>query len=77
MESNNLTSVSDPLLDEAKAVALIRGSVSVTHIQRAMHIGYTRAARLVDLMIQDGFCEPEYAEGEGYRRLKNIEIKNQ
>ena len=61
----------DPLLDEAKEGSRKQGYVSVSYIQRMMRIGYTRAARLVDSMVESGFCEAEFAEGKGYRSLKN------
>lgn len=48
--------IKDPLLDEAKAVTLENKKASVTHLQRRMRIGYTRAARLMDYMVEDGFC---------------------
>lgn len=48
--------IKDPLLDEAKAIILENKKASVSLLQRKMRVGYTRAARLVDLMIEDGFC---------------------
>jgi|GEM_PF-4220487 len=60
----------DPLLDKAKELSRKQGCVSVSYIQRMMRVGYTRASRLVDLMIEQEFCEKEYAEGKGYRALK-------
>jgi len=60
----------DPLLDEAKEWSRKQGYVSVSYIQRIMRVGYTRASRLVDLMIEQEFCEAEYVEGKGYRALK-------
>lgn len=63
----------DPLLDEAKEWSRKQGYVSVSYIQRIMRVGYTRASRLVDLMIEQEFCEAEYAEGKGYRALKSAQ----
>lgn len=49
--------VSDPLLSEAKEWSLKEGYVSVSYLQRILRVGYTRAARLVELLIEEGFCE--------------------
>lgn len=59
----------DPLLDEAKEWSQKQGYVSVSYIQRVMRVGYTRASRLVDLMIEQKFCEAEYTEGKSYRKI--------
>jgi DNA segregation ATPase FtsK/SpoIIIE-like protein len=64
----------DPLFDEAKELSQKKGYVSVSYIQRMLRVGYTRAARLVDLMIEQEFCEAKYAEGKGYRALKVCQI---
>jgi DNA segregation ATPase FtsK/SpoIIIE-like protein len=45
----------DPLLADAKKIVLEMGEVRVGKIQQKMRIGYTRAARLIDLMCDDGF----------------------
>ena len=67
----------DTLLDEAMELSKKQGFVSVSYIQRVMRIGYTRASRLVDEMIEKGFCEEEYAEGKGHRALcQTQKIKN-
>jgi len=60
---------SDELLDEAKRLSTEYGKVSVSYLQRALRIGYVRAARLVDILIFERFCEKERREGEGYFRL--------
>lgn len=57
----------DPLLDEAKEWSKKQGYVTVSYIQRMMRIGYTRASKLVDLMIEEGFCEKDYLDG--HRRM--------
>ena len=48
---------SDPLLPKAKEWSLKEGYVSVSYLQRILRVGYTRAARLVELLIEEGFCE--------------------
>lgn len=62
----------DELLPEAKQVAIQHGFVSIANLQRKMRIGYTRAARLADLMVEDGFCEKEY-NIYGHRKLRAAE----
>lgn len=58
----------DELLQEAKEICREVGFVSVSKLQHKMRIGYTRAGRLVDYMIQDGFCEKD-ADETGIRKL--------
>lgn len=45
---------SDPLLDDAVQIALEAERVSTSFLQRRMKIGYSRAARIMDLMEQLG-----------------------
>lgn len=45
---------SDPLLEDAIQIALESGKVSTSFLQRRMKIGYSRAARIVDLMEELG-----------------------
>ncbi len=44
----------DPLLEDAIQIALESGRVSTSFLQRRMKIGYSRAARIVDLMEELG-----------------------
>jgi len=44
----------DPLYEDAVRVILQTGRGSVSLLQRKLEIGYTRAARLVDMMAEDG-----------------------
>ncbi len=44
----------DPLLEDAINVAIEAGRVSTSYLQRRMKIGYSRAARIVDLMEEIG-----------------------
>jgi S-DNA-T family DNA segregation ATPase FtsK/SpoIIIE len=57
----------DEVYDEAKRVILETGQASVSMIQRRLGLGYTRAARLVDMMEEDGIVGP-------YRGAKPREI---
>jgi len=49
---------SDELLDEAIKVILQARQASASLLQRRMRVGYTRAARLLDLMEQEGVIGP-------------------
>ncbi|MBL6965587.1 MAG: hypothetical protein ISR60_03440, partial [Anaerolineales bacterium] len=44
----------DVLYDEAVDLIRRKGRASVSMLQRALRIGYTRAARLIDTLEQDG-----------------------
>jgi S-DNA-T family DNA segregation ATPase FtsK/SpoIIIE len=51
----------DPLCEAAKELALQHTRVSTSLLQRRLHIGYPRAARLIDLLEEEGIIGP--AEG--------------
>ena len=59
----------DPLLQHAKDASNKQGFVTISHIQRMLKIGYPRAARLVDLMIEDGFCGKYYIPDTFRRKI--------
>ncbi len=59
---------SDPLLDEAIDLVRRQGRASVSMLQRKLRIGYTRAARLVDTMEEDGIIGPPQG-GTGVREI--------
>lgn len=48
----------DPLFGEAVALVVESGQASVSLLQRRLRIGYTRAARLIDQMEQQGVVGP-------------------
>lgn len=48
------TDDADPLLEDAIKIAIDAGKVSTSFLQRRMKIGYSRAARIVDLMQEMG-----------------------
>ena len=48
------TDDADPLLEDAIKIAIEAGRVSTSFLQRRMKIGYSRAARIVDLMEEMG-----------------------
>lgn len=57
----------DEVYEEAKRVVLDTGQASVSMIQRRLGLGYTRAARLIDMMEEEGIVGP-------YRGAKPREI---
>src|SRR5690606_8345817 len=48
----------DDLFDEAVRVVLETGQASISMVQRRLRVGYTRAARLIDMMEQKGIVGP-------------------
>ncbi|MFH1430068.1 MAG: DNA translocase FtsK 4TM domain-containing protein [Candidatus Uhrbacteria bacterium] len=48
----------EPLLAEAKDVILQAGKASASMLQRRLKIGYSRAARILDILEQQGFIGP-------------------
>lgn len=57
----------DEIYEEAKRVILESGQASVSMVQRRLGVGYTRAARLIDMMEEEGIVGP-------YRGAKPREI---
>ncbi len=57
----------DEVYEEAKRVVLETGQASVSMVQRRLGVGYTRAARLIDMMEEEGVVGP-------YRGAKPREI---
>ncbi|MFZ5919922.1 MAG: DNA translocase FtsK 4TM domain-containing protein [Chloroflexota bacterium] len=58
----------DPLMGEAVDLVRREGRASVSMLQRRLRIGYTRAARLVDKMEDDGIVGPPQG-GTGVREV--------
>jgi S-DNA-T family DNA segregation ATPase FtsK/SpoIIIE len=52
----------DPLLEQAKELAKQHNNVSTSFLQRRLHIGYPRAARLKEQL--DAVLAQEQGEGE-------------
>jgi S-DNA-T family DNA segregation ATPase FtsK/SpoIIIE len=67
-EMEPLESNTDPLLAEAIDLVRREGRASVSMLQRRMRIGYTRAARIVDMMEEKGIVGPP----EGTSQLRQI-----
>jgi S-DNA-T family DNA segregation ATPase FtsK/SpoIIIE len=55
---------SDPLLNDAIDLVRREGRASVSMLQRRMRVGYTRAARLVDVMEERGIIAPPEANSQ-------------
>ncbi len=48
----------DDLYDEAARIVVDSGQASISYLQRRLRIGFSRAARLVDMMEADGLVSP-------------------
>ncbi len=48
----------DDLYDEASRIVVTSGQASISYLQRRLRIGFSRAARLVDMMETDGLVSP-------------------
>jgi len=59
----------DPLLERARELAQEHTRISTSLLQRRLHIGYPRAARLIDQMAAEGVIDA--AEGGQSRRVLN------
>ncbi|KPL18504.1 MAG: hypothetical protein AMJ93_13715, partial [Anaerolineae bacterium SM23_84] len=62
---------SDELLVQAIELARGRKSLSASFLQRRLHIGYPRAARLLDLMEEQGIVGPPESAGRSREVLVN------
>ena len=58
----------DELYEQAKEEVLKAGKASTSYIQRKLRVGYSRAARLIDLLEQKGVIGP----GDGARAREII-----
>ncbi|RNF40805.1 DNA translocase FtsK [Planococcus salinus] len=59
MKRNDSAAVQDDLFEEACRFLISQGSASTSLLQRHFHIGYNRAARLMDLIEQHGFISEQ------------------
>ncbi len=57
-ERDGLDYEKDDLYDEAARIVVQTGQVSISYLQRKMRIGFSRAARLVDMMEAEGLVSP-------------------
>ncbi|MFQ5854058.1 MAG: DNA translocase FtsK 4TM domain-containing protein [Anaerolineae bacterium] len=65
----SLAEETDELLDEAVELVLQHARVSTSFLQRRLHIGYPRAARLIDELEEMGVIGPDEGGGLGRRVL--------
>lgn len=72
IESGSSADDEDSLLEEAKQ-AVIEGKASTSYLQRRFRIGYSRAARLMDIMEEQGIVGP----GEGSKPREILIRRNQ
>jgi DNA segregation ATPase FtsK/SpoIIIE, S-DNA-T family len=56
--SDSLQFEKDDLYDEAARIVVSSGQVSISYLQRKLRIGFSRAARLVDMMEAEGLVSP-------------------
>ena len=57
----------DPMFEEAKRTVIEAGKASTSYLQRRLRVGYSRAARLIDELEDQGIIGP--AEGSKPRKL--------
>ncbi|MEX2273507.1 MAG: DNA translocase FtsK 4TM domain-containing protein [Vicinamibacterales bacterium] len=59
----------DDLYDEASRIIVSSGQASISYLQRRLRIGFSRAARLVDMMEADGLVSPPNSSAGGKREV--------
>lgn len=59
----------DDLYDEASRIIVSSGQASISYLQRRLRIGFSRAARLVDMMEMDGLVSAPNASAGGKREV--------
>ena len=67
--SGGLEFEKDDLYDEAARIVVSSGQASISYLQRRLRIGFSRAARLVDMMEMEGLVSPA-AGGKGARSAR-------
>ena len=59
----------DDLYDEAARIVVSSGQASISYLQRRLRIGFSRAARLVDMMEMDGLVSAPNSSSGGKREV--------
>jgi DNA segregation ATPase FtsK/SpoIIIE-like protein len=75
-ESADEFALDDELLDEAEEVVREYGKASISLLQRRLRIGYSRAARLIDLLEGHGIIGPAEQGGRSREILENGHGRN-
>lgn len=60
----------DPLYEDARRAVIEAGKASTSYLQRKLRVGYSRAARLIDLLEENGIIGP--ADGSKPREILSI-----
>lgn len=63
----------DPLLDQAIVLIKNQDEISASYLQRKLAIGYSRAARILDQLEEQGYLSPE--EGAKPRKVLKKQTK--
>jgi len=66
-DQNTYSESEDPIYEEAKELVIAAGKASTSYIQRRLRVGYSRAARLIDELEDNGVVGP--AEGSKPRKI--------
>ncbi|HEY3196466.1 MAG TPA: DNA translocase FtsK [Nitrospirales bacterium] len=64
----------DDFYEKAKEIVMTTGQVSASFLQRRLRIGYPRAARLVELMEQEGIVGPPSRDGRREVLIKRVGV---
>ena len=58
LRGSSFSDITDPLYEEAKELVIQAGKASASYLQRRLQIGYARAARLLDMLEENGIIGP-------------------
>lgn len=67
LDGSDADEADDELFDDAKQAVLEAGKASTSYLQRKLRIGYSRAARLIDILEEQGIIGP--ADGSRPREI--------
>ena len=57
-EPDDEDELTDPMYDQAARLVVATRKASASYVQRRLHLGYTRSARLLDMMEKEGLVGP-------------------